>query len=86
MRTDLEGRLHIVSNLNIPENLRRRIRGFARDGRIYPGGGSIEVKKVEEHPKYYSVSLVLHGCVEDEMGARSVGYKDLRFDRRYSSN
>lgn len=79
MRKDLESRLNIISKTELPKNLKRRIRRFARDGRIVYG--PVEVKKFREYKEYYSLDLVLHRCAEDEMGFHNFLYKDVQFKK-----
>lgn len=82
MGENLESRLYIVSKLEIPGKLRKRIRNFARDGKRTHG--PIEVKRIREYPTHYSVSLVLHRCVRDDSGAHNFEYRHLRFEKRYA--
>ena len=68
-----------ISRRKLPDNLKRRLGQFSREGLVV--FGPIEVKSYRANPTHYLVQVILHACMEDEQGTRDI-YKDLRLERQ----
>lgn len=78
------GDLRVISRERISYNLKRRIVNWVRRDRII--FGPVEIKKIREFENYYSASLILHCCAEDEMGYHDYVYHDYVMDIRFTKN